>query len=1252
MSTFNHSLHVGYRAIGVAVFVLLLATTTALFGQSTSGSITGTARDSAGAVVPDALITVTNSENNLTRQARTNEEGVFTVAQLPPGTYDIVVEKSGFKKIQKSDLILSAITQANAGYFTLEVGDVTNTVTVTSDAAQIQIQSETGERSGIVTDTQLKNLALNGRNPLDFMKTLPGVAVGNVNFGQTATSTSNLGAFNINGTRGNQKELTVDGSSDVDTGNNVDTHASLNPDAIAEIKVLTSNYQAEYGRAGGGFIAVVTKSGTNDFHGTARYFRRHDSMNANNFFRNAQGSNPDGSARQPRNLYRFNYYGYDISGPVYLPRLGEGGPSLWSGKNKLFFYWNQEFYRQLAPEATRNIRVPTAAERIGDFSNTRDAGGVNLITVRDTQNCLGNGAGTPFPGNRIPQQCWYGNGQSILNVYPLPNTGGSPQFNYTSAISTLYPRREDILRLDYNISDNTRLTGRYTNNHEERLLAYGNFASEMNFPLSPISFPRPGKNGVITLTHTFSPTLTNEFIFGPSKNDIFYDSNDDQATRTAKNITTPLLFPTANIGNYIPNFRYGGVNNATFPFTNFNGLPFINKNVTYNYIDNLSKIVGAHTLKMGFYAQRSIKDQTSFGRISGDINFTHDAANPLSTGYTYANALLGIYDSYTQASAYLNGEYRYWNIEGYAQDNWKVSRKLTLDYGLRVAWYEPQYDRLKQTAVFNPELYNRSQSVRLFTPVCLNNANPCASGNNRRGVDPNLLVPGFTPTLANTQPAAFIGAIVPNSGNIANGMGQASNGYFKGGFKSRGPQWGPRVGFAYDVLGDGKTILRGGFGISYDRIQGNVAFDQMQNPPGILSPVLRFGRLQDITPGQAGVIAPSTIFGYDPEGHIPTVYSMSLSVQRNIGFGTVMDVSYVSTQSRHLWQTRNVNATPFGFLFTRAAQDPTLFAGGVVPVSDPTIAQTYRDAGLAFDGSKALPANLIRPFPGYDTIQQREFVGSSNYHSLQVAVNRRFSKGFTFSLAYTWSRAMGTGDGDNNFTNPYNTRDYDYRELNFSRRHIFVASYVYEIPKLGTRFGNNWLSRGVLNGWQISGITSLISGNPFEFGVTVVGSNANQRITGSWTEPPRFGFTSDPTVGPNGLVIDNSTTLIPELGSLGLGNRNNLRNPGINNTDLSLFKDFPVGSADSGRKIQLRVEAFNVFNQTQFSGFNAGTNLAVPQANGTFLTGNAIFANYNNAVITNNLRPAGSTAPLGTFFGEYNAARDPRIIQLAAKFIW
>src|SRR5262249_11569309 len=301
--------------------------------------------------ITDANVLVSNPATNLTRKVMTNSSGVFTVTQLPPGNYNIAVEKSGFKKLEKTNIILNAIDLINAGDFTLDVGAVTDTVTVTADAGRIEIQSETGERSGLVTGTQLKDLALNGRNYHDFFKTLPGVITGNVNSGQIASSTGSLGSFNVNGTRTNQKELTVDGSSDIDTGNNFDTHASLNPDAIAEVKVLTSNFQAEYGRAGGAFIAVVSKSGTKDFHGVARYFHRHEGLNANNFFRNAQGRRPDGTEIQPRPLYRYNYSGYDIGGPVYLPFGPFKGFN--KGKDKLFFYWNQEWYEQLAPETNR-----------------------------------------------------------------------------------------------------------------------------------------------------------------------------------------------------------------------------------------------------------------------------------------------------------------------------------------------------------------------------------------------------------------------------------------------------------------------------------------------------------------------------------------------------------------------------------------------------------------------------------------------------------------------------------------------------------------------------------------------------------------------------------------------------------------------------------------------------------------------------------------------------------------------------------
>jgi len=1228
------------HCLSAGLSIVLLAALAGL-GQSTSGSITGTVIDSTGAFVPDASVSVSNQGTHLTRSVKTNNEGVFVVPQLPPGSYKIVVEKSGFKKFEKTDVVLNAIEVVNTGRFALQVGEVTDTVTVMADAAPMEIQSETGERSGVVTGTQLKDLALNGRNYHDFLKTLPGVITGNVNAGQVSSSTGSLGNFSVNGTRTNQKELTVDGSSDIDTGNNSDTHASLNPDAIAEVKVLTSNFQAEYGRAGGAFISVVSKSGTKDFHGGARYFHRHEGLNANNFLRNAQGRNPDGTERQPRNLYRYNDFGYDIGGPIAFGGFNRD-------RNRLFFYWNQEWYRQLAPEGARNIQIPTLAERNGDFSQTTDGNG-NLIKIVNPL------TRQPYPDNKIPQSDWFSSGQAILKLFPEPNVVGNAAYNYTSAISTQYPRREDILRVDWNITDSTRLSARYIENHEKRLLAYGSFASGLNFPLSPISFPRPGRNGVLTLTHTFSPSLTNEFIFGPSSNFINLLPADDNSLAANHGINVPKLFPNVGAG-YVPNFRFGGIAAQTFPFTDFNGLPFVNQNHTFNFIDNVSKIVSKHVMKAGFYAQRSRKDQTVFARTDGDINFNNDPNNPFNTGHPFANALTGVYNSYTQANNFVKGLYRYWNIEGYVEDNWKVTHRLTVDYGMRLSWYEPQYDRLLQTGSFNPSEYDPARKVRLYFPVCINGAPTCAGGANRRAVDPALLVPGFVPTAANTQPQNYIGAIVIGSGDLANGIGQASKGYPRGGYDSRGIQWGPRFGFAYDASGNGKTVVRGGFGISYDRVQGNIAFDQIANPPTVLQPQLLFGRLADLTPGQAGLIAPSGVVGYARDGKLPTIYSMNLGIQRDIGWNTVLDVAYVGTLSHHLFAARELNATPFGYLFTKAAQDPTQFPGGVIPDSDAGIAQVYKDGGLKFDGQRALPANLVRPYPGLAGIRFEENGASANFHSLQVGVNRRLTQGLTYSVAYTWSKAMGVAPGDGNFTSPYNARGYDYRLLDFDRTHAFVATYIYDLPRLGSRIGNNRILRAAFNGWQVSGITSLISGNPFELGVGIAGVNANQRITGSWTEPPRYVLKADPATGPNGLLINPNAFVIPAIGSLGQGNRTYLRNPGINNTDLSLFKNFGLGS-DGTRLIQLRFEMFNAFNHTQFSGVNAGTNLVVP--NGTnasgapqFLSGNAIFARYNEAVITNNLRSQSANPnalPLGQYFGEYNGARDPRIIQLGAK---
>src|SRR5262249_46313779 len=375
------------------------------------------------------------------------------------------------------------------------------------------------------------------------------------------------------------------------------------------------------------------------------------------------------------------------------------------------------------------------------------------------------------------------------------------------------------LRVDYNITDRTHLSARYTNNKEERLLAYGSFASGLNFPLSPISFPRPGRNGVLTLTHTFSPTLTNEFIFGPSSNFIELKPADDNALASKRNINVPKLFPSIGAG-YVPNFRFGGIGNQAFPNIDFNGLPFINQNHTFNFIDNVSKIVGAHSFKAGFYAQRSRKDQTVFARTDGDINFNNDTNNSLNTQHPYSNALLGVYNSYIQANNFVKGLYRYWNVEGYVQDNWKVTRKLTLDYGLRISWYQPQYDLRLQMGSFNPTQYDRSKTARLYFPACLSFDTRDGSCTNRVAVDPALLAAGVKLDANNTKNSNRSGTIVLDGANltplVGNGIGLAGAGYPRGGYNDRGAQWGPRLGFAYDLFGDSKTIIRGGFGISYD----------------------------------------------------------------------------------------------------------------------------------------------------------------------------------------------------------------------------------------------------------------------------------------------------------------------------------------------------------------------------------------------------------------------------------------------------
>jgi carboxypeptidase family protein/TonB-dependent receptor-like protein len=1225
---------------------LLLAASA--FAQ-TSASLSGTVHDPQGGAVAGAKVMLKDAGGATHLDTTTNNEGFYSFPIIQPGTYTVTIEAPGFKKSVKSGIVVNASDRQSTGVTVLEIGDISNSVEVTADAAQLQIKTESGEQGAAINNQQIQNLAVNGRNYLDLLKLTPGVVV-TTSF--AVSGPGGLGNISVGGMRMGKNNLTIDGTTNVDTGSNGTQHIALSLDNISEFKLLTSNYQAEYGRSGGGAIQIVSKSGTSEFHGAGYYFHRHEQFNSNSFLNNAV---PRVNGVQPnqRNFYRYNQQGYNIGGPALLPKKAL--------KEKLFFFFSQEWQEQLVPQNARQSRVPTAAEVAGDFSQTRDFNG-NPITIIDPE------TKQPFPGNKIPIDrinANGGNGQKILKLFQkFDNTqlGGAVngfRFNHNSQMSVSYPRKETSVRVDYNLSGATKAYVRYTRDADKQVMPYGLGWSGGNnqIPFDNLIFKQaPAWNGALNLTSALSPTLTNEFIFGASQNNLTLDPTvEDAASYSGIGFNFPLPFAGYPAAQWF-NITFGGVTSQNFAGTNgYSQFPYKNSNTTFDIYDNVSKVVGTHTLKAGFYYQRSRKDQAAGD--SAVISFSNNTNNPRNTGHPYANALLGEFDTFSQPNiGVFQGQYRSTNVEWYLQDNWKVNSRLTLDYGMRFNLIYPQYDARNQDYYFVPSKFDPAKAVRLYRPTCDNGAfvdgGFCASSANQRAYDP------AKPT--ELLPSYLIGRIVPGSGDPFNGMVGSKDGYFPGGIKSRGAQFGPVLGFAYDVFGDKKTVVRGGYRLGYDRVQGNeLAFAAVGQPPKFFNPTFTFGNLSTVgkDAGQGIALGVTSVIAADPEGHVPSVQSFSLQVQHDVGWNTVLSVGYVGTLSRHQQELLNLNYSPYGELFTAAAQDPSRFADrngdgiGDVPAEEPGLAQIYKNAGVKFSGANALSAAFLKRYPGYDQIGLRTFGGSSNYHSMQATLSKRFGSSIDFGLAYTWSKAMGTTNSFTDFINPVCSRCADYRRLAFDRTHIVVINYDWRLPGLKDA---NGLIKGVVNGWQVTGITQFISGQPEDVNAGIDNINVNQRIGGSWTEFTRGYFTGDPNQSKERDKYFNwEAVRLPSvseaLAAQGAYPRNFLSRPGINVTDLSLFKNFPLGG-DNARKLQLRLEMFNVFNQAQFSdmnrnvtwsGFNAY--LAERQA------GSASVLNVRNG-------SRGATSRIGDGVGEVNALHNAvspnRIIQLAVKIFF
>ncbi|HEX9002993.1 MAG TPA: TonB-dependent receptor [Blastocatellia bacterium] len=1187
--------------------VLIFALAAAAFGsaQTTSGSIAGNIADPQQAAIGGATVNISDDTKGFSLSATSDKEGRFVFPQLPPGTYTLTIESKGFKKAQRTGIVLVANDKLTLGDLVLEVGATSETVTVTAEATLVQ--AESAERSYAVQGEIVRNIAVNGRQAIALAAIAPGVV--------TTTNTGTPGDItnmSANGLRTSANNLTLDGVATVDTGNNGQMFAVV-LDSIAEFKVLTSNYQAEYGRSAGAQISAVTRGGSRDFHGSFYTFRRHDGMNANTWINN-RDSTPTNRINKPRLDQRD--IGYTIGGPVWIPKLFN------EDKNKVFFFFSQEHQKRFTPPAGPvRVTVPTALERAGDFSQSRDQAGNLFPYIRDaasglpcsaadTRGCFQDGGVIgKIPANRL-----YSLGLNILKIYPLPNTTGSG-FNYQTEEPTNQPQRQDLYRGDWNISNAWRANGKYIYYKNSPIQPYGSFVLGTNLPDYATIFPNNRYAVSGTVTGSLNPTTVLEITFGQTHNFIDILPNNPNFNRSALGLSNiPLLYTGAVQKDLPPQFVFNGGRIANGPNIGSNNAPFYNFNTTRDWSVSLSKIWGSHNVKTGIFWQNSFKPQSSFANNNGVYNFVNDANNPLDTGFGFANAAIGVYNTFQQASGYFIGKYRYNNLEWYAQDNWKVTNRLTLDYGMRFYWIQPQYDEDLQTANFIPSRFNSSDAPLLYRPVCLNGAASC-SGTSRRAVDPRLLVPGFVATESNTITGALIGRLVPNTGKITNGVIQAGAGIERGLYRNRGVHFAPRFGFAYDVKGNQSLVVRGGGGVFYDRPQGNTVFDLVQNPPVTIQPTFFYGRMQDIGTGQV-LIAPPNLVAIDREGKIPTTYAYNLGVQYKLPYESVLDVSYVGTSGQHLLQRRNINAPNYGAAYLAQNQDPTA-AANTLP------------------GATALPVDFLRPYQGFGQIQYIEPSSSSNYHSLQTSLNRRFTKGLLLGVNYTWSKVLGTISADlpgvAGFGAPHilDNRRANYGPLDFDRRHNFNINWVWQLPKATDKRGLGY----AINDWQLSGIYRFVTGQPYNVGFNIPGLSAytltgTQNLEGArivLLKNPGTGNSSDPY-----RQFDVSAFTTPTPGSTGFeSGRNFLYRAPINSWDLSLSKRFQVKESVG---FEIRLDAFNAFNHTQFDAVNTTLNV-------TSLT---------NPTPTN--LGSESARNLWTGFGAITSVRPPRNLQLSARF--
>ncbi len=1074
----------------MARLLLVLLSLLPAFAQLDQGQIAGTVTDPSREVVSAAQVTIVSAQTGRRISTKTAITGAYVIPNLPIGLYAVEIEAPGFRKFVRENVKVDTATRTSVDA-ELTLGATSDTITVSDEAPPVQDSS--AQLGRVIESKQISDLALNGRNPINLALIKAGVVGSNFNaFNPTSLGTS----LSINGGQQDGNNVTIDGVSAVRTRGDGQGGPALlgifNADSLQEVQILTSSYPAEYGRAADGQIRFVTKSGSKDFHGTAWYFLRNSALDANSWVRNA--ANTFDSTRPAP--FRFNQPGFSLGGPVTIPGKFN------TKRDKLFFFVAEEWisFRQ---EKTGTAIVPSAAMRTGNFSELLNAANPffrRAISVRDPLN------NTPFPNNVIPNSRLSANGMGLLRAYPLP-TAGFQQGASNWIDSQPNPRdiRKDTVRVDYMLGA-TRLSFTGTNFY---------FAEDDpfrgSFTVANTRWRRPNRTGAFSVSSTLAPNKVNE-LTATAANDVvqmtlYPFDGVNRYERSRYGINFGYLIPgPKRLTDRIPTIDITG-------FTSLDGSskPGNSSGPMVSISDNFTWILNSgHTLKFGAFVGRDTQinaDQIAFNQ-NGWFTF-RDAGNPATTGNAIANAALGNFDTYFEIGSAADTHVRSNAYELFAQDTWKVRPNLTLELGIRYSYFAPWTAKWNDISNFDP---------RYFTTAARAVLDPRTGA--IIGGDPyNGIVQGGT-SYPDSAKGRALGASVPNVQRLFRGVPEGFvNKYYA--------NFAPRFGLAWRL--DSKSVLRVGGG-SYkarDFLNNGSLFRNAPNQDrvDVVNGVV------DSPGGLGGSQFPFTLGALALEYNYPTAYHYSVSLQRELPFGIVVDAAYVGKTAVDLYRVRNLNQ---------------LLPGTV-------------------QANPGINVNALRPFYGLGIINYSEQSGRSKYNSFQLSADRRFRNGLGFGVAYTVSK------NEDNVSTPYDAYNFFTALSGNDRPHVFSLNYIYQLPFLRN---SRSLLGNALGNWQISGVAFIRSGAP----LSVVDATDTAGVgTGSASQPWNVSGSTAAT-GSTGVGqpwFNAAAFSVPRAGTFGNAPLNLLRGPGFQNWDVALFKNFRFTERLSG---QLRAESFNILN--------------------------------------------------------------------------